>query len=119
MELNGTNGRVFDYYPRLKRLLEYVEQSYSEPISLEKAASVAALERSYFSTYFHTRVGISFTKWLCQARVKKAMGLMKANDFSITDVAYEVGFGSLGTFERAFKQYTRRTPSEFKKSVAP
>ena len=116
---NGTNGEVFDYYPRLNRLREYVEQSYSEPISLKKAASIAALESSYFSSYFRAKVGITFTDWLRQVRIRKAMKLMKASDFSITEVAFEVGFGDLRTFERAFKQYTLKTPLEFKKSVAP
>ncbi len=116
---NGTNGEVFDYYPRLNRLREYVEQGYSEPIPLEKAASIAALESSYFSTYFRAKVGITFTEWLRQVRIRKAMKLMKASDFSITEVAYEVGFGDLRTFGRAFKKHTRMTPREFKKSVAP
>ena len=58
---NGTNGEVFDYYPRLNRLREYVEKSYSEPISLEKAAGIAALESSYFASYFRAKVGITFT----------------------------------------------------------
>jgi len=117
--LDGTNGAAFNYYPRLKRLREYVDQSYSEPISLKKAAGIAALESSYFSTYFRAKVGITFTDWLRQVRIRKAKKLMKASDFSITEVAYEVGFGDLRTFERAFKQYTRRTPREFKKSTAP
>jgi AraC-like DNA-binding protein len=116
---NGTNGEVFNYYPRLNRLRDYVEQSYSEPIPLERAASVAALESSYFSSYFRAKVGITFTDWLRQVRVEKAMDLMKTRDFSITEVADEVGFGDLRTFERAFKKHTRMTPREFKKSVAP
>ncbi len=118
-KLNETNGKAFNYYPRLKRLHQYVEQSYSEQISLGKAASIAALERSYFSSYFHAKVGITFTDWLQQVRVKKAMEVIRASDFSITEVAYEVGFGDLRTFERAFKQHTRMTPMEFKKSARP
>jgi len=47
------------------------------------------------------------------------MELMKASDFSISEVAEAVGFKDLRTFERAFKQYTLMTPIEFKKSVAP
>jgi len=118
-ELNGTNREVFDYYPRLKRLHQYVEQTYSEPIPLEKAASIAALESSYFSTYFRAKVGITFTDWLRQVRIEKAMELMKAGDFSITEIAYEVGFADLTTFGRAFKQHTRMTPMDFKKSARP
>jgi len=117
-ELAGTDQKL-DYYPRLKRLREYVEQSYSEPISLKKAAGIAALESSYFSSYFRAKVGITFTEWLRQVRVEKAMELMKAGDFSITHIAYEVGFKDLRTFERAFKKHTLRTPREFRTSVAP
>jgi AraC-like DNA-binding protein len=80
---------------------------------------VGALESSYFYTYFRAKVGITFTEWLRQVRVKKAMELIKASDFSITEVAYEVGFGDLRTFERAFKKHTLMTPIEFKKSARP
>jgi two-component system response regulator YesN len=110
---------LFNGDPRLKRLRQYVGQNYSEHIPLGKAARVAALERSYFSSYFRDTVGIRFSDWLRQFRVKKAMELMKANDFSITEVADEVGFGDLRTFERAFKKHMMTTPREFKKSVRP
>ncbi len=116
---NRTKGAAFDYYPRLKNLYEYVEQNYSEPISLGKAAGIAALESSYFSSYFRAKVGITFTDWLCRVRLKKAMELMKSSDFSITEIAYAVGFVDLGTCGRAFKKHTLMTPSEFKKSVRP
>ena len=116
---NGTNGKAFDYYSRLNRLRDYVEQNYSEPIPLEKAAGIAALDSSYFSVYFHAKVGITFTDWLRQVRVKKAMELMKTSDFSISEVAEAVGFKDLKTFERAFKRYALKTPREFKKSVLP
>ena len=118
-KLPGINGKVFDYHPRLKRLCKYVEQNCSEHIPLEKAAGIAALESSYFSSYFRAKVGINFTNWLRQVRVEKAMELMKANDFSITEVAEEVGFRDLRTFERAFQRYVLKTPREFKKSVLP
>jgi len=115
-ELNGTNGEVFDYYPRLNRLRQYVEQSYSEPIPLEKAAGIAALESTYFSSYFRAKVGITFTEWLRQVRIEKAMELMKASDSSITHIAYEVGFGDLRTFERAFKKPRGQQVQSFTKS---
>jgi len=50
---------------------------------------------------------------------RSAMELMKSRDFAITEVAEEVGFRDLRTFERAFKKYTLTTPREFKKSVVP
>ncbi len=118
-KLPGINGKVFDYDPRLKRLHQYVEQSFSEHIPLEKAARIAALGKSYCSSYFRAKVGITFTDWLRQVRISKAVELMKTSDFSISEVAEAVGFKDLKTFERAFKRYALKTPREFKKSVLP
>ena len=65
------------------------------------------------------KVGITFTDWLRRIRVAKAMDIIRTDDRSITEVAFEVGFGDLRTFERAFKKYTKLTPREFKQSVLP
>ena len=117
-ELKEINEGAFNYYP-WNRLLQYVDEHYSEHISLAKAARISGLDMSSFCTFFRESVGINFADWLRQVRIEKAVELMKARDFSITEVAYEVGFVSLGAFERAFKKHTRITPMRFKKSVAP
>ena len=66
---NPINYGAFQYYARLKRVKEHVDQYYSEEISLETAARIAATEKTYFSTFFHKKVGITFTDWLRQLRV--------------------------------------------------
>ena len=71
----GINEKVCDDDPRLKRLHEYVEQNYSESIPLEQTARIADLQASYFSSYFRAQVGITFTEWLSQVRVKKTRKL--------------------------------------------
>ena len=117
---NQLNQRALEYYSRLKRVKEYIDDNYDdEEISLEKVAQIAATEKTYFSTFFHKKVGITFTDWLRRIRVAKAMEIFKTDDRSITEVAYEVGFGDLRTFERAFKKYTKLTPREFRQSVLP
>ena len=116
--LSGIDEGAFNYYP-WTRLLQYVDEHYSEHISLAKAARISGLDLSSFSAFFRESVGINFADWLRQVRIEKAVELMKARDFSITEVAYEVGFADLTTFGRAFKKYTRMTPREFKKSVVP
>jgi len=116
--LSGIDEGAFNYYP-WTRLLQYVDEHNSEHISLAKAARISGLDISSFSAFFRESVGINFADWLRQVRVEKAMDLMKTRDFSITEVAYEVGFGDLRTFERAFKKHTRMTPMEFKKSARP
>ena len=116
---NQVNYGAFQYYSRLRRVKTHVDQYYSEEISLEKAAQIAATEKTYFSTFFRKKVGITFTDWLRQLRVAKAIEIMKTRNQSICDIAFEVGFGDLRTFERAFKRYTNLTAREFKKSILP
>jgi len=116
---NQVNYGAFEYYSRLRRVKKHVDQNYSEEISLEKAAQIAATEKTYFSTFFRKKVGITFTDWLRRLRVAKAIEIMKTRNESICDIAFEVGFGDLRTFERAFKRYTNLTAREFKQSILP
>ena len=119
LQANPINHGAFDYYARLQRVKEHVDENYSEEISLEKAAQIAATEKTYFSTFFRKKVGITFTDWLRQLRVAKAIEIIKTRNQSICDTAFEVGFGDLGSFERAFKRYTNMTAREFKQSILP
>ena len=119
LQPNHINHSAFQYYSRLKLIKEHVDQHYSEEISLEMAARIATTEKTYFSTFFRKKVGITFTDWLRQIRVAKAIDIIKTRDQSICDIAFEVGFGDLRSFERAFKRYTHMTAREFKRSILP
>ena len=116
---NTVNYHSFEYYARLGRVKKHVEQYYTEEISLENAAQIAATEKTYFSSFFREKVGITFTEWLRQFRVTKAIEIMKTRNESIINIAFEVGFQDLRTFERAFKKYTNLTAREFKRSILP
>jgi len=118
-KLNGPDGEVSDYDPRLKRLSQYVDEHYSEYISLSEAAQISGLQMSSFCGCFRAAVGINFTDWLRQVRISGAIELMKTSGLSITRIAHDVGFVEMITFERAFKKHTRMTPTRFKKSVRP
>ncbi len=116
---DGLNEEALQYYARLQRVQRFVENNYSEEISLDTAASIACMESTSFSRFFSSKVGVSFTQWVTRMRIAKAMDLMKKSNGSISDIAYAVGFSDLRTFERAFKKLTDLTPSQFKKSVRP
>lgn len=113
------NERAFEYYHRLREIRRFIDQHYMEEISLKKAARIAGLEKKYFSTFFHTKVGIGFKHWLTHMRIARAMDLMKTEDYTISEVAFSAGFNDLRTFERAFKKYTHRTPRDFRNGVRP
>lgn len=116
---DAMNEDALKYYARLQRVKRFVQENYSKEISLDRAASIACMERTSFSRFFSSKVGISFTQWLTKVRITKATDLMKKSNYSISEITYAVGFSDLRTFERAFKKLTDLTPLQFKKSIRP
>ena len=114
-----SNTSPFVYYPRLKKLKNYVDKHYAEDIPLNKAAQVAHLDAKYFSTYFRQKTGIRFKDWLAQERVGRAKAMMERRDHSVTEIAFAVGFRDLRTFQRSFKRHTGLTPTAYRSSVRP
>jgi AraC-like DNA-binding protein len=119
LELRRLNEEAFGYYDRLERVRDFVQANFSEEITLETAAGVAAMERTYFSFFFRQKVGVTFSSWLQYVRIGKALDMIKSKDHSITDVAFSVGFNELSTFQKAFKRWTNLTPREFKRLARP
>jgi transcriptional regulator GlxA family with amidase domain len=113
------NDRAFTYYTRLGRLKTHLEQHIGEPLSAGEAARIAGVSQSYFSAFFHDRVGVRFTSWTRLVRIERARQMLDSADVSITDVAARVGFHDLRTFERAFKRTVSVTPREYKRRVRP
>ena len=107
--------QAFVYYRRLRRVNRYCGQHFSENITLQSAADLAALERTYFSSYFHDKVGVCFNCWLSYLRVTEAKRLLRTSDRPISNVAVDVGFKNLTSFRRAFKRCTGQAPSDFKR----
>lgn len=113
------NEHAFRYYRRLARVEAYCRGHFTEDVTLQQAADIAALERTYFSDYFHRKVGVCFGCWFTSLRVEEAKTRMRDSNAPITVIAHDVGYGSLGSFERAFKRCTGRTAREFKHDVRP
>jgi len=117
--LHRFNQGALLYYPRLTPVLRYVEAHISKPISLDEAAKVAGLESKYFSAFFRSKVGTSFTEWIRLLRVKRAAELFQVRDESITRVAFAAGFRDVRTFERVFKRCTGVTPKAYRATIRP
>ena len=119
---------AIDYYDKLRKARDHVSkylalyQSNGSPnsngdLSLEFVAKSACMERTYFSTFFHDKVGENFQVWLRYARVGLAMELMSSKDFNVTEIAYKVGYNGLRPFERGFKEVVKMRPIKFRKFI--
>jgi two-component system response regulator YesN len=114
MSHGGGREFAFEYFSRLKRAREYVDQHFREAISLQDVANAAGTEKKYFSRLFRRKTGMRFQDWLRYVRISEAIRLIKAQDNSLTEIAFEAGFSDLRTFERAFKRVTGQTACRFR-----
>lgn len=87
----------------MQKALRYLEENYSQNISLEQISEEADISRYYFSRLFRKTTGMNFNKYLARIRVDKAETLIKSTRKPIIEIAYETGFCSIRTFNRSFK----------------
>ena len=92
---------------------DYV-QSHLSDVSLDTAAISVHLSPGYFSRLFHKITGMTFSDYLTQSRMKRAAELLKNIDFKTYEIALMVGYDNPKNFTRAFKQYYKITPREFR-----
>lgn len=118
LRLKPFNDDAFHFYEPLRRVRDHVESHGPDSLSLDGAAKIACLERSYFSTFFRRKAGITFSDWVGLLRVQKAAWLLVERDRCVDEVAQQVGW-SRRTFERVFKRHTGQTPRQFRDGHRP
>jgi len=116
-ELAGCSTLVKDC--RFRRIHEYVTRNYSRRISLSSVARATHIEPEWLSSVFHECLGVQFRAWVRLIRISEAMLIFSGADRQVAEIAEQVGFESLKTFERAFRYWTGLNPSQFKKLCLP
>lgn len=94
-------------------VLFYLEDNFKENLTLDKAASDLGYSPYYLSRFFNRYFQCSFNDYINMIRLRNFLNILKENDFNITYCAYESGFTSIRTFNRAFKKEFEITPKEF------
>ena len=103
-------------YERIKPAVEYMAQNYGKPFSLETLARSAMMSRTYFSSCFKNVMGVSASKYVEKLRVAQACHLLKTAQKSVTEIAFETGFGSVPYFNHVFKNHVGVSPRKFEES---
>ena len=102
---------------RLQRLERHIRTNLHEPLTLKRAADLCGLSPTWFSNYFHVRTGVTFTAWYRRVRIERAKVLLGEPDLKIEAIAYDVGYGHVGTFERAFRACTGACPKAYRETL--
>lgn len=102
---------------RINTVFNFVQNEFHRQISLEEVAELTHMTRQSFSRYFKKITGKTFVTFLLEYRISHAAKLLHENKLSILDVSFACGFHNFSHFTRKFKQFTGRTPSNYRNEL--
>lgn len=88
---------------RLLRARDAMNRRYAEPLDVPTLARIAHVSEAHFIRTFRATFGETPNRYLQRRRVERAMFLLRSTERSVTDICMDVGFSSLGTFSRVFR----------------
>ena len=97
--------------------ISYINDNFSEAISLRSISQKFFLSSCYFSKIFKKSTGLTFTDYLNRVRIKEAQTLLHRTTMNINDIAEAVGFNSTTHFDRIFKKHMGMSPLAYKKNI--
>ena len=103
-----------DLYERLSRARRFIDESYQLPLDLSEISKQACLSRYHFLRLFRDTFETTPHQYLIQKRIEKAKELLRLRSLSVTDVCFEVGFESLGSFSSLFRKCVGDPPSGYR-----
>jgi AraC-like DNA-binding protein len=99
---------------RMLRARDTMDRAYAHPLDVPALARVAHVSPAHFSRQFRATFGEPPHRYLQRRRVERAMDLLRETDRSVTEICFDVGFGSLGTFSRTFRAVVGEPPSSYR-----
>jgi AraC-like DNA-binding protein len=108
-----------DLNRRLLRARDAMDRAYAEPLDVRTVAAVAHVSEAHFIRSFRAVFGETPHRYLQRRRVERSMFLLRETNRSITDICFDVGFSSLGTFSRTFREIIGETPSSYREGHGP
>jgi AraC-like DNA-binding protein len=103
---------------RLRRARDRMDREYAQPLDVEALARDAHMSAGHFSRQFRLAYGESPYSYLMTRRIERAMALLRRGDLSVTEVCFEVGCSSLGTFSTRFAELVGMPPSTYRRESA-
>ena len=104
---------------RLLRARDAMDRSYAQPLDIPRLAALAYVSEAHFIRTFRATFGETPHRYLQRRRVERAMFLLRQTDRSVTEICFDVGFASLGSFSRTFTEIVGKTPSVYRDESSP
>jgi AraC-like DNA-binding protein len=102
----------------LRRVRDRIDREYARPLDVEALARGVHMSAGHLSREFKRAYGEPPYSYLMTRRIERAMALLRRGDLSVTDVCFEVGCSSLGTFSTRFTELVGVSPSAYRDQMA-
>lgn len=103
---------------RLRRVRDRIDRDYAQPLDVEALARGVHMSAGHLSRQFRAAYGESVHAYLMTRRIERAMALLRRGDLGVTEVCFEVGCASLGTFSTRFTELVGVPPSVYRRDAA-
>jgi len=117
LEMNIKDKSRQEYTARINRVIDYIEKHLNDDITLDKIAQIACFSPFHFHRIFSILTNETINAFIQRKRIEKAaQQLINEENVSISEVAYNCGFGSIAHFSRTFRKFFGMTAKEFRKT---
>jgi AraC-like DNA-binding protein len=101
------------------RARDAMDRAYAGPLDIAALSRLASVSEAHFVRTFRATFGETPHRYLQRRRVERAMFLLRESDRSVTDISFDVGFNSLGTFSRTFHEIVGESPIAYRARGGP
>lgn len=95
---------------------KYIEEHYSENLSVGDVAEKIGISSGYLSTMFNQELGLGFAEYLNGLKVEHACVYLEQNYLKVYEIAYKVGFHDEKYFTKVFKKIKGMTPKDYRRN---
>lgn len=99
----------------IEKIIAYMNEHYSEEVSLELLANKMVMSKYYFLRVFKEYVGITPHEYLTKTRMKEAKYLLTSTEYPLEYISVKIGYQNVNTFIKNFKREVRITPHQYRK----
>ena len=103
--------------PSAEQARAYIDRHYMDPeLSLSSVANAVSVSPNHLSTLFKSKIGVGFSEYLTEVRIRQAKRLLITSDLRVSEVGERVGYQNMEYFSMLFKKNTGQTPSQYRRS---
>ena len=113
-DLNETASRHRAEPVAIWKARKYIDAHADEELSLTQVAKVVNMNANYLSEKFKQVTGTNFVEYVARTRFANACDLLRKSNLRISEIAFAAGFQSLSQFNRVFKRFSGKSPTQYR-----